>query len=294
MIGEVNKLIYNAIIKHSALYLPGIGSLVIVRHSATISSRNEILPPQYRVEFRKESVAVSIIDIIASEVGVESSRAEEIYNRWLDKNREGSVVRIDRVGVLNSGVFECDNALIAELNVNNQPLTIASNRSRKLLWAVVSLLLVVGVGYGAWLYKESNITITDLVTIVDDRVESIPVDAPLIAEAEVVEQNNIDAVDVVDAVEEVVAEVDIYDWRNDENIRHWLVVGSYSTTENAERAIADILKRMPDAQCNYFKLGSMFAVAVYGSSEVNDCQEYKRAHIKEFPESWVYTPKRYR
>ena len=51
---------------------------------------------------------------------------------------------------------------------------------------------------------------------------------------------------------------------------------------------------MPDAQCDYFKLGSMFAVAVYGSKELSDCQEFKQAHIKEFPQSWIYTLKRYR
>ena len=115
--------------------------------------------------------------------------------------------------------------------------------------------------------------------------------ALFIAETEVVEQQDVAAADVID---EVAAEIEIYDWRDDVNVRHWLVVGSYSNTENAERAIADIVKRMPDAQCNYFKLGSMFAVAVFGSAEISDCQEYKRAYIKEFPQSWVYTPKRYR
>ena len=291
MIGEVNKLIYNTIVKHNSLYLPGIGSLAIVRHSATISSRNEILPPQYRVEFTKECVGFSIIDAIASEVGVEPSRAEEIYNRWLEKSREGSVVKIDRVGVLNSEVFECDSALNAALNINNEPLTIASIRSRKPLWAVVSLLLVISLGYGAWLYNESNTTITDLVTIVEDSVELTAVDVPIIAVTEVVEQQDAAVADVID---EVAPEIETYDWRDDVNVRHWLVVGSYSNTENAERAIADIVKRMPDAQCNYFKLGSMFAVAVFGSAEMVDCQEYKRTYIKEFPQSWVYTPKRYR
>ncbi len=295
MIGEVNKLIYNALIKHGGLYLPDVGSLSILRYPAAISSRNEILPPHYGVEFRKESVGRSIVEIIAAEVGVELSRAEEIYGRWLEKSREGSVVTIDRVGVIRGEVFECDNTLIAVLNVNSHPLTIDNHHSRKPLWAMLTLLLVVGFGYGAWWYYDSQRSITDLVTIVAEETEITTDDIDIIAETEVVEPQHTEVAEVVgEIVEEVNTEAEPYDWRENENIRHWVVVGSYSTTDNAERAIADIIKRMPDAQCNYFKLGSMYAVAVFGSEELSECQEYKRAHIKEFSESWVYTPKRFR
>ena len=86
----------------------------------------------------------------------------------------------------------------------------------------------------------------------------------------------------------------VTDWRTRDDIRHWVVVGSYSTTANAERAIADIMKRMPQMQCNYFKLGSMYAVAAFGSADSEECQEFKRAYVKEFEQSWVYTPKKFR
>jgi hypothetical protein len=102
-------------------------------------------------------------------------------------------------------------------------------------------------------------------------------------------------VEVVEAeVAEVVVEDVVTDWRTRDDIRHWVVVGSYSTTANAERAIADIMKRMPQMQCNYFKLGSMYAVAAFGSADSEECQEFKRAYVKEFEQSWVYTPKKFR
>lgn len=294
MVTEVNKLVYNSLTKYSSLYLPGIGSLSILRSPASVGSRNEILPPHYSVEFRKDNVGISIVDIIAREAGVETSRAEEIYNRWLEKSKEGTVIKIDRVGTINGERFECDNTLIAALNANNHSLTITPKRSGKPIAVTIVVLIVAALGYGSWWYNSSQTDITELVTIVDADVESNIDEKAIIPETEIIEEQASDISEISEIVEEIVEEEKVYDWRESDNIHHWLVVGSYSTTQNAERAISDIVKRMPDAQCDYFKLGSMFAVAVYGSKELSDCQEFKQNHIKEFPQSWIYTPKRYR
>ena len=330
---QVSKLIYNALIKYQALYLPEVGTLRVVRKSASMSSKNEIIPPSYNVEYSLDSQAKSLIDIISCEAGVDASRAAEIYSRWLDKVRDGDVVVIDRVGELRKDSFVVNKELIEALNICREPLRVTRRKSKRLLYTMTIMLLLALAGGGAWWYF--NAKPVDAVVEIETE-EEVPVEevAPLVetTSIDIVEQsepyivNEVDIVDevvgevadevsvgdiddVVDSeevtedisvtadaeviVEEVVEEI-VVDWRTRDDLRHWVVVGSYSTISNAERAIADILKRLPHMQCDYFKLGSMYAVAAFASDDAEECQEFKRAHLEEFAQSWVYTPKKFR
>lgn len=286
MVNEVGKLIYNALVKYHAVYLPRVGTLSVVRKAAQISSKGEIMPPQYNVEYSSNNSAKSLIDIVFEEEGVDKQRAEEIYSRWLDKAQEGSVVIIDRVGTLRDKSFVANNELIKALNICQQPLHITRRKNHVPLFITLACVVIVGaIGIGAWWYLNAEPAVQSIELVVEE-VATPLIEMPLIKEEQQFE---------VETIEEVVDIQDVVvDWRTNDDIRHWVVVGSYSTTENAERAISDIVKRHPEVQCDYFELGSMYAVAVFGSAEIEECQQFKRAHAEEFAQSWVYTPKRYR
>lgn len=285
MVNEVNKLIYNAIVKYHAVYLPDVGTLSVVRHPATMSSKNELIPPRFDVELSLDNRAKSLVDIISAEVAVDKQRAEEIYARWSDKLHKGGIMVIDRVGTLRNNSFVADAEIIKALNISNQPFRITRKRNYAPLYLLLTLVVLGALGYGGWRYfdtKQDQV----VVEIVAEEQVMPEVELPLVQDTQPVEIEMIEEASNNEIVES--------DWRENEGIRHWVVVGSYSTTENAERAIADIVKRLPEMQCNYFKLGSMFAVAAFGSADIVECQEFKNTHSKEFPQSWVYTPKRYR
>lgn len=285
MVNEVNKLIYNAIVKYHAVYLPDVGTLSVVRHPATMSSKNKLIPPRFDVELSLDNRAKSLVDIISAEVAVDKQRAEEIYARWSDKLHKGGIMVIDRVGTLRNNSFIADAEIIKALNISNQPFRITRKRNYAPLYLLLTLVVLGALGYGGWRYfdtKQDQI----VVEIIAEEQVMPEVELPLVQDTQPVEIEMIEEVSNNEIIES--------DWRDKEGIRHWVVVGSYSTTENAERAIADIVKRLPEMQCNYFKLGSMFAVAAFGSADIVECQEFKNAHSKEFPQSWVYTPKRYR
>lgn len=285
MVNEVNKLIYNAIVKYHAVYLPDVGTLCVVRHPATMSSKNELIPPRFDVELSLDNRAKSLVDIISAEVAVDKQRAEEIYARWSDKLHKGGIMEIDRVGTLRNNSFVADAEIIKALNISNQPFRITRKRNYAPLYLLLTLVVLGALGYGGWRYfdtKQDQV----VVEIVAEEQVMPEVELPLVQDTQPIEIEMIEDASNNEVIES--------DWRENGGIRHWVVVGSYSTTENAERAIADIVKRLPKMQCNYFKLGSMFAVAAFGSADIAECQEFKNAHSKEFPQSWVYTPKRYR
>ena len=285
MVNEVNKLIYNAIIKYHAVQLPDVGTLSVVRHPATMSSKNELVPPRFDVELSLGDHAKSLIDIISEEVAVDRQRAEEIYTRWYDKFRESGEMVIDRVGILRDKSFVVDAEIMKALNISNRPIRVTRRRNLIPLYLLLIIVLLGGLGYGGWWYLTAQQDVAPVEIVAQEPNKQI-VETPLIEELEVSDTEIV--------VEEQIEVSTNSDWRERDGIRHWVVVGSYSTTENAERAIAEIGERLPEIQCNYFKLGSMFAVAAFGGADFSECQEFKNAHMKDFPQAWVYTPKRFR
>jgi predicted RNase H-related nuclease YkuK (DUF458 family) len=93
---------------------------------------------------------------------------------------------------------------------------------------------------------------------------------------------------------DMIESVTIDDWRQRDDIRHWVVVGSYSSEENVARAIADLEAKNPNIMFATFQLGSMYAVAAFGSSEYADCESFKQEHMKQFKQSWIHTPRKYK
>jgi nucleoid DNA-binding protein len=276
MVNEVNKLIYIALAEHNAVTLPRVGSLLVVRREAKMEG-GRVVSPTFAVEFKSAEDGVSLCDIIASVANISATEAEDIYLRWLDKVREGNTLTISGVGTLRDKSFIVDTALAQVLNLaKSTPLKIHS-RSRKpylLIAAVVAILL----GIGAYLF------------VANDRVATPVVEEPVIvAVAESPEPI------VEEVIEEVVTpEPEPKRWVDNDDIRHWVVVGSYSTRENAERAVEDILSKQQAECCDILTLGKMFAVAVYGSVDKAECESFVRDNRHEFKQSWVHTPKRFK
>ena len=276
MVNEVNKLIYNTLAEHNAVVLPHVGSLGVVRRMARMEG-NRVVAPTFAVEFSSAEEGVSLCDIIASLANISSSEAEDIYLRWLDKVKEGNTLTISGVGTLRDKSFVTDMELLKALNLADKAPIKIHSRSRKPYLAIAAVVVAL-LGVGAYLF------------LANDRVAS-----PAPAKVEVVADIPAPAPTVVEVGEEaVVTESTPVRWIDRDDIRHWVVVGSYSTTENAERAVEDILRRQDAECCDILTLGKMYAVAVYGSSDKADCERFVRENRDKFKQSWVHTPKRFK
>ena len=280
MVNEVNKLIYNTLAEHNAVVLPRIGSLGVVRRMAKIEG-NRVVAPTFAVEFSSGEEGVSLCDVIASVANISSSEAEDIYLRWLDKMKEGNALTISGVGTLRDKSFVTDAELQKAINLADKAPIKIHSRSRKPYLAIAAVVVAL-LGFGAYLF------------LANDRVAS---NAPAPIEEVVVEEVVI-AEPEPEPEPETETETEIETaparWIDSDDIRHWVVVGSYSTTENAERAVEDILRRQDAEYCDILTLGKMYAVAVYGSSDKADCERFVRENRDKFKQSWVHTPKRFK
>lgn len=278
MVNEVNKLIYNTLAEHNAVVLPRVGTLGVVRRMAKMEG-NRVVAPTFAVEFSSAEKGVSLCDVIASVANISSSEAEDIYLRWLDKVKEGNTLTISGVGTLRDKSFVTDMELQKALNLADKTPIKIHSRSRKPYIAIAAVAVAL-LGVGAYLF------------LVNDRVSS-PASAPI--EEVVVEEVVVTEPEPETYIEtETEFETAPTRWIDRDDIRHWVVVGSYSTTENAERAVEDILKRQDAECCDILTLGKMYAVAVYGSSDKADCERFVRDNRDKFKQSWVHTPKRFK
>lgn len=276
MVNEVNKLIYNTLAEHNAVVLPRVGSLGVVRRMAKMEG-NRVVAHTFAVEFSSAEEGVSLCDVIASVANISSSEAEDIYLRWLDKVKEGNTLTISGVGTLRDKSFVTDTKLQKALNLADKTPIKIHSRSRKPYIAIAAVVVAL-LGVGAYLF------------LANDRVAS-PAPTPI-------EEVVVDEVVVAEPEPEPITETEIEPepvrWIDRDDIRHWVVVGSYSTMENAERAVEDILKHQDAECCDILTLGKMYAVAVYGSSDKEDCERFVRDNRHKFKQSWVLTPKRFK
>lgn len=303
MVNEVNKIIYNRLITEREITLPGIGSLSLARRAASMSSKEVIVAPRLTIEYSSHAEGCSVVDAIAVIGGTDTATAEDIYSRWLEKVRSGSTLAIEGVGVLRNKSFETDKELLSVLNgIGDTHVNIVRRRKgRTILWVGLVLSIIALIVSIAAIFNIDISAISDKTTNSDKQVETTvenivvePV-AEDVASGELTTdvEEDIHTQDVV-TVESVEVATVADNWTMRDDIRHWVVAGSYSTMSNAESAVETITKRHQDIDCRIITLGKMYAVAIYGSSDRDDCVQYMRKYHKNFGEAWIFTPKEYR
>ena len=260
-------------------------------------SGKKVSPPQYVVEFSSATEGRTIVDVVSDVASVDLVQAEDIYRRWLDKVRTERGVVIEGVGELRNKSFVAVPELLGALNsVGNVPMRITRRRSGGVwLYAVVAMLIIAVAAYFAIGYfdtpdivacEETNIEVEKSVSETEYMADAETI-------ADVVEEPVMDVAEkpVAEVVEEPVTEV-AKAWNEEDDIRHWVVIGTYSTSDNAERAKRDAERGDEGCVCDVFRLGSMYAVVAFGAAEREACEEFKRAHHAKYPQAWIHTPKR--
>ncbi len=304
MVDEVNKIIYNRLITEQEVTLPGVGSLSLVRHAASMSSK-EVIAPRLTIEFSSHAEGCSVVDAIAVIGDVDTATAEDIYSRWLEKVRSGSTLTIEGVGILRNKSFETDKELLALLNGASATHVniVRKRKSRAMLWVglvlsiialIVSIAAIFNIDISAMFDKSANaateqVETTSLDVVKEHVIERISSDEPKTdIESDIISQEEL-------ITEDIVGDTTIADsWTMRDDIHHWVVAGSYSTMSNAESAAETITTKYQDIDCKIITLGKMYAVAIYGSSDRDDCVQYMRKYHKNFGEAWIFTPKEYR
>ena len=75
---------------------------------------------------------------------------------------------------------------------------------------------------------------------------------------------------------------------NSGSYAYYVVVGIFSTPENAARAVEQTRSKMKDVACEVLPFKGKHMVTVFGSNKREDCNAFARSYRDIYPDLWVY------
>ena len=304
MVGEVNKIIYNMLVSGRGVYLPDVGSLYIERQAARKISADKLLSPRNVVAFQSGEQAPSLVNEIVAVAGCSVEQAADIYQRWSAKTREGSNIKIGGVGVLNHKSFVMESEFASAINPKGVKTIVIRRRSNTWLYAICAVCVLVALGFCGYIMFGGEQTIDAM------RIKPI---------AKVVEQPSDEQSATTDAVAQGAdgetatatnstngssgniatstntstqptqpAETKV---NNGTNYEYYVVMGIFSTEENAQRAVAQAESQIKDVSCKVLPFKDKFMVTLFGSDKIGDCNSFANSYRDIYADLWVYKKK---
>lgn len=296
MVNEINKIIRNTLATGGeGVFLPGIGSLTVESRPAVRTSRKTLEPPRKTVVFHDAETGFSIIDELVR-LGVGREEAHEIYNEWRVQSYSDGNVRIEGAGVLRNETFTADKEFLALLNPHATAPARIKPKPDKFLYIFAVLCCLFALCVAGYIWNQTRNTVPDnsnriagnqtaktepAGTPVQEDIEIAAADLPAESEPEVQPAEK----------EEKPAESDKHTVLRTVSGHSYLVLGIFSTEENAFRAVANAELAYPHADYRVYRYADKFLVSLFEAATSRECIEYKRTVDGFFPDTWVYTKK---
>lgn len=299
---SITQLLFNALAQRQTVILPGIGSLRFKRIAAKLEG-STLTPPRNMFRYSSREEGRSLLDMLISAAGCTREEGEEAYRRWLRRIKQGHSIVIEGVGRIEEDFFKPSDELEQLLNpVASAPLTIKRRRSWRGVWITLAAVAVIGVAGAAWWYVQMRPTSTP--AVVAQKVEKPKTEVIEIAE-------KIDSVVAEQVATEVVPEVapEVAPVQKESapasapasvstevgemtSGMSYVVMGVFSTEENARKYVTQLAKRAPEIGCRIYRFqGAKFMVSGFESADGATATTFIREHRTQFPDLWAYKRK---
>lgn len=292
---QIDNLIYNALGEGREVYLPQVGTLMVLRRPATMNSSKRLAAPRCEVTFTGEKRGDSIVDIIAFVAKVSQERAEDIYAQWLQLSRRDDVVTINGVGTIRERHVEVDEAFASYLNPERGRVVVLKPRRNWVFYVLASLCILFALAVAGYtLYSEQLFAQRmDKQSLVAEQTKS---EAPAEASETVVTTEPIQSQSAepaqqssVQEVSEPKTELEPVPMKSGYSYAVW---GVYSELKNAKYYVKVVSERYIDLKpCIYLYKGR-YMVAVFERKSRGECAELVD-RLKElsssFRDMWIYT-----
>ena len=288
MIEEVNKIIYNMLISGRGVFLPEVGTLYIERQAARKLADGRLLSPRNTVVFAEGVQAPSLVDEIVSIAGCGVEQAQDIYERWKAKTLAEGVLTIGGIGVLKGKSFSTDKTFHSAINPQGvKTLVVRKKSSNAWLYVVSAVAVVVALGFLAYLmWGDKFMGKQSAEKVVVEQVATP--EAPAVESVEQGVESDAEPNAVTNAEQTQPAQVA----PQSSEYAYYVVMGIFSTPENAERAVQQVQAKIKDVECKVLPFkGGKHMVTIFGSDSVADCNAFARSYRDVYPDLWVYNKK---
>lgn len=246
-----------------------------------------------------------------------ASQARDIYDRWLSRTQQDGVLTIEGVGVLKFKNFTPDEAFDRRINPQGHaPVRI--HRPRRfdgVMWiGIAAIVFVVAFTAYWWLdnrHAASTVTTgSESVMLVAAAPAATEHSAAAEASADGVGADSVtdpaaagtasaasgaeSATQNAAPVLRAEAPTDAAPAADGEPARlvsgrRYVVLGVFSTPENAARAAQLAREKEGSFRCGVYRFGAKFMVSPFESEDAEACTLFIRAHAETFPGMWTYT-----
>lgn len=301
---SITQLLFNALAQRQTVVLPGIGSLRFKRIAAKLEG-STLTPPRNMFRYSSREEGRSLLDMLISAAGCTREEGEEAYRRWLRRIKQGHSIVIEGVGRIEEDFFKPSDELEQLLNpVASAPITIKRRRLWRGVWITLAAVAVIGVAGAAWWYVQMQPTSTPAVVAQNvEKPKTEMVEAAEKADSVVAEQV---APEVVPEVAPEVTPVqkesapasapasapvstEVGEMTSGMS---YVVMGVFSTEENARKYVTQLAKRAPEIGCRIYRFqGAKFMVSGFESADGAAATTFIREHRTQFPDLWAYKRK---
>ena len=274
MMKAIEQLVFNELAARKGVNLPGVGALLPEFRPARLKNRSMLETPSAHVVFsHNESPAWPALPVLMARMGAmdeESAQAE--YNRWLQDARKEKRVAIHGVGEIRQGHFSPSPELQALLNPE-RPSRIRLRRRRKPLRLAMILLALLALCLAVMIWMRND------TFRLFYRPAKPPVEVALLQDS-CAADHPADTVQMTEPVENPAPS----------GASHHLIIGSFSTSKNADTFIADAKRKNPHLALQKISMSNdKFRVSIFSSNDLA-AVERRQAELKaSYPDCWVYT-----
>lgn len=304
MVGEVNKIIYNMLVSGRGVYLPDVGSLYVERQAARKIATYKLLSPRNVVAFQSDEQAPSLVNEIVAVAGCSTEQATDIYQRWSAKTREGNIIKIGGVGVLNHKSFVMESEFASAINPKGVKTIVIRRRSNTWLYAICAVCVLVALGFCGYIMfggeqKIDAMRIEPIAKVVEQpAAEQLATEGEAAQNAEgeanaTASSTNSSSGNVATSTNTTTQSDQPADTvvNGTADYEYYVVMGIFSTEENAQRAVAQAESRINDVSCKVLPFKDKYMVTLFGSDKIGDCNAFANSYRDIYADLWVYKKK---
>lgn len=313
---QIDNLIANILLDEGEVYLPQVGTLILLRHPAKLLSKKELQRPYRELRLTQEERSISITLHIAKVANVSDERASDIYAEWFTQSLRDNILTIGGVCAISGGKAKIDNQFRKLINPKGESSIKVHPHKNNLVFAVAAVvLLAILSSVGLYLHtadtispcsttaeeataEEATTSNNEITILVEPIADSVSTPATeVIAAGEATDSTAVvapktDSMATIEPATEVVAETTKHTIHPMTKGCSYAVWGVYKELKNADEAMEWLGEKFPQIEAKIYKYDQRYLIALCEVKSRNACgrqvSSWKRRY-RSFRSVWVYT-----
>ena len=289
---EVDKLVANVLLTDGEIYLPQVGTLILVRRAARRLSSKALQRPYRELCLTTEQRGESLVAHIARIAGVGEERAMDIYNEYVAQSLREGVFTIENLCAIKGATLQTFQQFEDMANPKGRGAVKVNPHTNYFIYVVAGLCAGFALGVAGYVLHSNGVF--DFGTKVVSKAEVVEVVTPVVEEVVApTEQVAEQSAEQVKTVAEPVAEEPIVATTQPlQRGKSYAVWGVYNELANGEAAVAWLGEKFPDVEVHLYEYDGRYMVALCELPSRSACGRQVSAWKAEraaFKNVWVYT-----